>query len=213
MGPDNHAGCLQLRRQLLRSSFQRIHLNRQRRRSVVGHKAGFRLRPQNGLEAFHQPLGMAVPDGEAVQCILVRDPRQVYLVPGELPQHRVHQPGCLGPAVVLGLLHRLIDSGAVGNFIQKQNLISPNPQNFQQRRLQVVDLLGAVGTQVEVQQQPVLHHAVDDAAAQRRLWSGQAVPAELGPQGRIRPGPGRAAAHQDAQGGVPGIRGPHWLPP
>ena len=213
MGPDRYAGLRQLRRQALRVGPQGIHLDRQGRRCVVCRQERLCLRSQDRQEPLHQPLGMTVSNRERLCLLPVRDGRQTALVPGELPQHRIHQAGCPGTAIGLCLLHRLVDGGAVRHLVQIQDLIGPDPQDLRQGRLEAVELLGAIGSQVEVQQQPVLHDAVDDPAAQRRLRACQAIPPELRAQRRIRPGPGSPAAHQDPEGRVPGAGGAHRLPP
>ena len=175
-------------------ALQGIDLNRQRRRSVVGRKAGLRLlRPQNGLAA----ASPATWDGctgwrDAVPCILVRDRRAACsLFRGELAAApRSPGPAALARPLSLAMLHRLIDSGAVRHFVQKQDLIGPNPQNIQQRRLQVVHLLGAVGC-------PGRSPAAAGSAARRRrcrLHSAASRPvrpssAELGLQGARPPRP------------------------
>ena len=205
MGAGGHTDLRQSGNQGLRGGFQRIHLHRQRRHAVVGGQEGLRLLPaQQGQQPFHQPLGMAVPDGQIPGLVPVRDVWQVLFVLGNFAQHRVHKTRGLSPLAELCQLHGGVHRRAVRHLVQKQDLIGANAQDVQQGRLQMVRLLGAVGADIEVQQQPVLHGAIHDAAAKGRVGAGQAVPTQLGLQGGVRPGAVGAAADQHPQGGLTG---------
>ena len=120
---------------------------------------------------------MTVPDGEVFCLVPLRDGQQRRLILSDLAEHRVHKAGCLPSAGDLRQLHGGVHRRAVRHPVQVQDLVSSQPQNFQQRRLKMVRLLGAVRAEVEIQQLLVLDHAVNQSAAQRRLRAHQTVPA------------------------------------
>ena len=186
--------------QALRGRLQRIDLDGQRRDFVVGGQKPLRLLPAQQIDhAFREPLGMAVLNGQPLNLIPVRNGRQRFLVLGNLTENSVDKAGRLSPLRQLCQLHRGIDGGAVGNFVKEKYLVRTDAQNLQKGRLQMIRLLRAIGTDIEVQQHLVLHDTVDDAAAKCRVRAGQAVPADLGFQSGVRPGTVAAAAHQHPQ--------------
>ena len=71
----------------------------------------------------------------------------------------------------------------------------------------MVELLRTVGAQIPVQQQLVLHHAVDDAAAKRRVLSTQCALAELRLQRGVRPRTVAAAGDQNGERAFARVRG------
>ena len=175
-----------------------VHLSGHRGLAVAGGQE--RLRPlpaQQGQQPLHQPLGMAVADGEVARLVPVRDGGQRPPPPAQPPEDGVDQARRRSPARALRQLHRRMDGGAVRHPVQEQDLIGPDPQDVRQRRLEALQLLGAVPGEVKVQQGLVLDDPVDDPAAQPRV--GRSEPRQAGAQRRVRPGPPYAASRQDGQ--------------
>jgi hypothetical protein len=140
--------------------------------------------------------------------------RKISLIGGCLAQHGVDQARSRRPAGLPGQIHRLVDSGAVGNSIQKYDLVNPQTQNVQQRILQVVRLLGAVCPIQKSSSSRFCKHAVD----QVRVASAASVPessaASSWPSAR-HPTTRPAVAHGDQhlQRGLPGAGGAVHRPP
>ena len=155
---------------------------------------------------------MAVPNGEILHLIPLRNGRQVIFILRNLAKHRVDKTGGLSPAGDLRQLHGGVHRGAVRHPIQIQDLVSAQTQNFQQRRLEMIRLLGAVRAEVKVQQQLVLNHAVNKAAAQRRLRPNQTIPAQLSFQGSVCPCVVIPAGRQNPQGCFPRAHQSRLLP-
>ena len=138
--------------------------------------------------------------GDAQSCdIPLRQRREIRLILRDLAQHGVDEPTRGAPSVRAAELHGLADGGVVGHLVQKQDLVRADAQNVGKWRLQMVELLRAVGAQIPVQQQLVLHHAVDDAAAKRRVLSTQCALAELRLQRGVRPRTVAAAGDQNGE--------------
>ena len=203
MGRSLHAAGGQLLQQIRLSGAYGVHLHRQRRNAVIGGQERLRFLPaQQRQQPLHQPFGMAVPDGEIALRVPVRDFGQIVFMLCDFPQHRVHQASGLAPLKEFGQIDRLVDGGAVWHLVQEQNLIGAQPQNVRQRGLQVVNGLGAVSTQVKVKQQLVLQDAIDHAAAQGRVGTGQSIPGNLRLQDGVRPGTFGPAGDQHPQGSL-----------
>ncbi len=134
--------------------------------------------------------------GDAQSCDILRQRREIRLILRDLAQHAVDEPArCVRPFV--RLLHGLADGAVVGHLVQKQDLVRADAQNVGKWRLQMVELLRAVGAQIPVQQQLVLHHAVDDAGckAPRPERSSAHLPSCL--QRGVRPRTVAAAGDQE----------------
>lgn len=210
MGAYRHTGGPQLFLQLLRRDLQRIGLDGGGDDLVVHPKVVLCLLCAHHVdEAAHQPLGMAVPHGQVIRCRALGQRRHIHPVGDELPQHRVDHTGSLGAAPALGHLHRLIDGGAVGDLIHKQDLIPADPQNVQDHRLQTVRLLAAPAAYIVVQQTAVLDNAVSKACAKRRLPAVQSVFRNGALQAAVRPRIGAADLHQHLQRRVTGAASLH----
>ena len=107
--------------------------------------------------------------------------------------------------MALGHLHRLIDGGAMRDLIHKQDLISADPQDIQDQRLQPLRLLRAPQTDIVVQIHAVLDHAVGDTAGQCCVAAVQAVFGDGPLQAAVRPCVGTGDAQQHLQRGIAGI--------
>ena len=143
---------------------------------------------------------MAIANRKIFDLIPLRDFRQIFLILRYLTQHGVDKSCCLSAPGQLRQLHRGLNCRAVRHSIQKQNLIGPQPQNFCQRLLKMVRLLGAIGRQIKIQQELILHYAIDHAAAKRRIRAHQTVAVQLGLQCGVRPCVIVPASGQDPQG-------------
>ena len=163
------------------------------------------LRAQNIDQAGHQPLGMTVPQRQIVRRAAPGQLRHIQPVGHEFTQHGIHHAGCSGAAMALGHLHRLIDGGAMRDLIHKQDLISADPQDIQDQRLQPLRLLRAPQTDIVVQIHAVLDHAVGDTAGQRCVAAVQAVFGDGPLQAAVRPCVGTGDAQQHLQRGIAGI--------
>ena len=179
---------------------QGIILDRHGSNTVVGCKECFRFFPaQKIYQPLYQPLGMAVANREISLCIFIRNRGKLVFVLGDLAQHRIDKSGSLPTLIHFRKLNRLIDCRTIRDFIQIENLVSTNSENIQQRRLEMIRLLGAVSADIKIQKHPVLHHTVDNTAAKGGIRAGKTIPDDLCFQCGIRPGTIGPAAHQDPQ--------------
>jgi uncharacterized repeat protein (TIGR02543 family) len=70
---------------------------------------------------------------------------------GQKPQNRIDKTGGLATLHQLCQFYGFVHCCAVRHLVQKQNLVRTQLQNLQQRQLQMIRLLAAVGTNIEIQ--------------------------------------------------------------
>ena len=191
--------------QLLCGGPQRIHLDTGGHGVVIQpQKCLGLIRPHQVQQPQHQPLGMAVPQGEIVRRGPFRQVRHIHPMLHEPPQHSVDHTGGLGPSPAAGHLHRLVDGSPVGYLIHKQDLVAADAQDAPDHRLQPLRLLGAPAANVVVQQHAVLHNAVAQAGGKGSVPAVQPVLGNEPPQGLVGPGVGLIHLHQRVQGYISG---------
>ena len=128
MGHDRRTGGPQFLFQRLRRGFHGVGLDGGGNDGVVAAEIFLcLLRAQNVDEPRHQPPGMAVPQRQVIRRAAAGQLRHIQPVGNKFPQHRIDHACRLGAAMTLGHLHRLVNGGAVGNFIHKQYLIGTDP--------------------------------------------------------------------------------------
>ena len=92
---------------------------------------------------------------------------EALLLPRQRAQTAVGHTGGFFVYIMFRLFDRLIDRCRIRNFVQQQNLIRAEPQNIEHHRLQPGHRSANDLRKIKVQQQPVLHHAVDQLRRQR----------------------------------------------
>ena len=205
VGLHGDAVAPQLPFQVLRRGFQGVHLDAGGNGVVVQPQELLGLIGADQVQQpQHQPLGMAIPQGQVVRRGPLGQVRHIHPVLHKPPQHGVDHTGGLGPPVAAGHLHRLVDGGPVGHPVHKQYLIAADAQDAADHRLQPLRLLGAPAADVIVQQHPVLHHPIAQAGGKGRVPAVQPVLGDQTAQGLIGPGVGLVHLHQRIQGHIPG---------
>ena len=151
------------------------------------------VKAQALVHLSHEPLGMAVADGQIVQLWPAGHLRQMAQVPLEGPEHTVGIACGGGAGGFFNQLHRFMDSGAVGDAGEKDQLICPQTQRVQHLGRQLFHRAGGKLPNEEIQPGPVLQHAVGQIGSERRFFPTH-IPAGLF---QIQVGPGALAAESD----------------
>ena len=198
MGQDLHLFLLQHLRQSLHGGPQGVHLDYGQRNVVVGGQHGLQhFAAQILLQRINELLGMTVPDSQGIRHF------QRSLGPYGIAENPVDQSRHfrLEPAIFLCQQHRLIDGGAVWNFIQFVDLVQPQVQDIPDHGVQVLHLAGEQLCQEKVQQCPVLLHAVAEPGGQGCIPAVQLVPGDIILQNAVGPGALLPAGNENIQCG------------
>ena len=132
---------------------------------------------------------------------------ELLLLPGGIAQYAVDETGRGAVGVFLPLLHRLVDGGGGGDFIQVGNLIKPQAKDIQHHQLELFEIGFHQGLELKVQAHLILDDAVDQACGQRRVPPGKLRSMELLLEGAVRPGALLAAGDERGEGGGSGVHG------
>ena len=178
---------------------QRISLHRQRYGRIVALKQLRQRIPHLPSQQLGQGLGMTVAQSR------VGRRRQLVSLAQGAAEHAVNQPRSLPVGVFLALVHRLVDCGRGRNLVQKPELIESQPENIQHHRLEPRRAALDQAVQPMVQQQPVLHHAVNQPRGQGSVPAVQAVPGDIFLEGPVGPSALPAAGNQRGQRGGSGV--------
>ena len=153
--------------QLFRLGFHGVGLHRGGDNGVIAGEVLLCLFLTQDLhQTLHQPQGMAIADAESFSCTAAGQRGQIQPVGDEFTQHSIHHAACLGAAMALRHLHRLVNSGAVRHLVHKKDLIGADAENIQNERFQLAGRLGAPKVDVVIQIRAVLDNTVGDAAAE-----------------------------------------------
>ena len=203
----HRSACLtQLLFQRIRGRLEMVGLDGGGHHLIIQPQEALRfLRTQQVDQPFHQPLGMAVADGQIVRRSTGQR-RHIHPVSHKFPQHGVDHAGRLGAVGTAGHLHRLVHRSVMGDLIHKQDLVTADAQNVANDALQLFCLLGAVAADVVIQQHLVLHHAVAQTGGQRRLTTVQLIFGNGALETAVRPCIGTVDLHQHFQRHVTGAR-------
>ena len=132
-----------------------------------GH-GGLQLLPVQAVPPIlHQPLGVAVKQGEVGNRMGPVQRRQVVQMPGQVAEDAVDHPA--GPGILTQLLgegHGLAHRSAHGNFGEEEHLVQPQPEAVAHLALHFGQFHGGVLLEVVVQQHPVLQHSKAQAGGQ-----------------------------------------------
>ena len=183
-----------------------IHLDGDGGLTVVPPEEGLQLLPVQAVPPIlHQPLGVAVEQGEVGGGMGPVQRRQVVQMPGQVAEDAVDHPA--GPGILTQLLgegHGLAHRGAHGNFGEEEHLVQPQPEAVAHLALHLGQFHGGVLLEVVVQQHPVLQHSKAQAGGQ-----GSVPPVQMGLLDdffQMAVGPGLLMVHgnQSLQGSFPG---------
>ena len=134
------------------------------------------LRGQTAAEGLHQPLGVAVEQGEVGLRAFGVDGGQLVQVPGDVSQDAVDHPGGPGVfAVLFRQLHRLAHCCVGGNLSEEKHLVQAQAQVGQDLALHFGQLHGGEVLEVKVQQQLVLQNTKAETGGQRGVPPVQAL--------------------------------------
>ena len=153
--------------QLLRLGFHGVGLHRGGDNGVIAGEVLLCLfLTQNLHQTLHQPQRMAIADAKSFSRTAAGQRGQIQPVGDKLAQHSIHHAACLGAAMALRHLHRLVNGGAVRHLIHKKDLIGADAENIQNKGFQLAGRLGAPKVDVVIQIRTILNDTVGDAAAE-----------------------------------------------
>jgi len=159
---DRELLVLELQEEVGAFGAERIALQDRLRRFIVGRQERLqRVLPERLLQKLYKGLWMAVSGGEIPRL------RQAALLAHDGAQNAVYKTGGARVGIFSGFVYRLVHGGRVGDLIQLCDLIDAKPENIQHHGLQIAQARVQIVRDIEIQQHPVLQHAVAEPARER----------------------------------------------
>ena len=168
MGRHRHPLLFQRRRHLRGLESASVYLYCHRGFTVVPAEQFFQLPRFQLLAPFlHQPLGVAVQQGEICNRIPPVQGGKLVQMAGQIAENAVDHPPRPGIfAVLLGQLYPFAYRRADGNLGHKKHLVQPQPQVVAYLALHFAQFHGRVLLEIVVQQHAVLDHTKAEAGGQ-----------------------------------------------